>query len=138
MAPKDSQAKKLNRLLETVEESILDMSDEDIIQDATEQDVDIDDSVSPLREIIQNEIMVSRKENLQAARAAYENATKRRETPSTLADMTIPEMLDLLKQTIDGGQLTMAFRECKGMSEDDLRNLLNDLDIIGAVDDKEK
>lgn len=138
MASRESQGKKLNRLLETIEESILNMSDEEILREATEEGVNIDASVSMLRETIQNEITVSRKENLQAARAAYKTATKQRETPSTLTDMTIPDMLGLLKQAIDGGQLTMAFRECKGMSEDDLRNLLSDLDIVGAVDDKKE
>ena len=138
MASRESQGKKLNRLLETIEGSILNMSDEEILREATEEGVNIDASVSMLRETIQNEITISRKENLQAARAAYKTATKQRETPSTLTDMTIPDMLGLLKQAIDGGQLTMAFRECKGMSEDDLRNLLSDLDIVGAVDDKKE
>lgn len=136
MATKNSKSEKLNRLLESVEDSFDALSDEEIIQNAVEEGIDIDKCVNTMQEIVNNEIAQSRKNLLHEIRQAYEKHANPQKS-ETISNMGIPEMLEVLKQAIQGGQVTMAFRECEGMSEADLRNLLEDLDIIGAMDEKD-
>lgn len=138
MASKDTKSEKLNRLLNSVEDSVLQMSDEEVIQEATEEGINVTEFTKTMQDMVRHEIASSRKQKLLQSRKAYESQSINSKA-DILANMDVPQMLALLKQAIDGGRVTMAFRDGEGMSENDLRNLLEDLDVLGIMNaDNEK
>lgn len=129
----------LQLVLDALAESILNASDQEIIEEIKSENRDPDVVAKDVQAVITASVNAYRKQRLVAAQQGYRQTTRRR-----LSYESIPEnasdRLALLTSILTGRtdlpkEITMAFREGKGLSEDDVLSVLEDLAELGFLDD---
>ena len=143
MSRPKNHIEKLGALLDAIEENILQASDEEIIEEKKASGEDPEAAARHVQSIIQSGIKKQRQKKLRAAREGYNQAIVRqqRRTPM-LPDDPVERraLLDAVlasKQSVPRG-ITMAFREGKHMSDDDVTSILEDLIELGILSDEEE
>ena len=130
----------LQSLLDDVEKSILEASDEEILQEARDDGENIETLVSDVSQIISNSINGSRKLKLRTAREAYERAVQSRQSGSNVIPDSASERRKMLKQLISApnnipAEITVVFREGQDLSDEDVESLLENLLELGLIHD---
>ncbi len=137
-----NDVERLQSLIDAVEESILSASDEEIVEDVRLEGRDPQAAAGAVRSMIGAQIKAQRQQKLKAARAGYvRTSTKIRSPLARLGDPAarrtfLDNLLSRRDDLPDG--LTMAFREGKEMSDDDVSSLLDDLANLGLLEEDEE
>ena len=128
----------LKAIRDLVSEEILSLSDAEIRARAKEENIDIDRNASTIRERLSTLVSNSRRTRLQQARENL-NAVNQSSPPyGVSASMSFSDVRTRLAEIVASGmmakdaQLTLAFRSGQDMSEEDMRSLLADLEVLLA------
>lgn len=142
MSRPKNQVERLRALLDAIEENILQAIDEEFIEEKVAVGEDPENAALHIQSIIQTGIKKQRQKKLHAARDGYERLVARQRGDSSLPEDPAEKraLLDELL-TSNGGvphEITMAFREGKHMSDDDVTSILEDLLELGILSDEEE
>lgn len=135
-----NDTERLQSVIDSVEESILAASDQEMIEDIRAEGRDPEEVASNVRRLIADQVKARRQKKLQVARAGYaaqfQKSRRSRLSSLTSADERRAFLQSVLSRPagIPNG-LTMAFREGRDMSDDDVMGLLEDLDRLGLLPD---
>lgn len=135
--PKNDE-ERLEYLIESIENSILSASDEEIVEDFRSNGQDPAQIASSAMALIQGQLNAERKQRLATARQGYLRAVGQQSAPRSLpADPR--ERRGLLERIMSAelrlpSELTLAFREGKEISDRDVISLLEDLAELGFLD----
>lgn len=130
---------KLEFLLSTIENDILSMSDDEVLEEVNEGNIDLDTRANNIRQIISEEITNILKKRLYEAKENYREESEKQQIKNRLVK-SADEAIELIKSIIETygesipKDLTLAFREGKGMSENDLISFIEDLEELGLLD----
>jgi hypothetical protein len=130
---------KVQRFLAAMEASILRAPDEEVLEDASGAEKQRDQAAARVDELLRTEIKGWRQHNLRAAQEKYRAA--RAAKPRSAHIPGDPEhRRALLTKLVASSSalpkgLTMAFRDGKGLSDDDVKSVLEDLADFGFLDD---
>lgn len=132
--PKNDEERR--RFLEdALEEMLISAPDEAILEEVRLQGIDPEVAASAVTKLIETQIKLSRQSALHAARDGYrrvsETITRRPKIPATAE-----ERRSLLQRILAGTAtmpvgLTLAFREEKSLSDEDVTSMLEDLADLG-------
>jgi len=128
--PVDRALHDLERLVTSLAEIILESSDDEILSDARENGENIDDIVASMRCAHENAKRSILKEKLTTARAEVAQYKKSTLSKITRSDYgNIRNMMSCILETHPSAKrkLTLAARNGKEMSDEDIRSLLDDL-----------
>ncbi len=135
-----NDSERLQAVIDAVEESILNASDEELAEDIRQEGREPEAPAANVQRLIAGQIKAQRQKKLQAAKAGYAARGKQRRS-GRLSRLTNPaERRALLQQVLSRPEgipdgLTMAFREGRAMSDNDVTGLLEDLDELGLLPD---
>ena len=141
MSSPKNHMEKLRALLDAVEEDILRASDEEIIEDTKTAREDPEASAQHVQSLIQSGIKRQRQKKLRAAREGYNRSAARQQRSTS----PLPDDSAERRALLDGilashgnvpREITMAFREGKHMSDDDVASILDDLVELGILAEK--
>lgn len=126
---------RLRTLIDAVEESILNASDEEILEDICLEGRDPDQVARSVQNMIGAKIKAHRQQKLKAAREGYARVSQNRRSPlATLKDpvarRALLERIIATRDDLPAG-ITMAFRQGGEMSDEDVASLLEDLSQLG-------
>lgn len=129
---------RLEYLIESIEDSILSASDEEIVEDFRSNGQDPAQVAASAMALIRGQLKAERKQRLATARQGYLRAVGQRYAPRSLpADPR--ERRGLLERIMSAetqlpAELTLAFREGKEISDRDITSMLEDLAELGFLD----
>ena len=132
--PKNDE-ERLEYLIESIEDSILSASDEEIVEDFRGNGQDPAQIASSAMALIRGQLNAERKQRLATARQGYLRAVGQRSAARSLpADPR--ERRGLLERIMSAetqlpAELTLAFREGKEISDRDVTSMLEDLAELG-------
>lgn len=130
---------RLRYLVDAIEESFLSASDDEIVDDIRLQGRDPEAAADAVRQLIQAQIKVERQKALHAAKQGLRIASLSRHRNSPIPSDT-GQRRGLVDRIMSGRaaipmEITLAFREGKGMSDEDVAGLLEDLAELGLIND---
>lgn len=131
---------RLRALLDAVEESIFTATDQEILEDIRDEGRDPQKVADAVRGLISSRIAAHRRQKLAAAREGYRQAASatprpvRRSVPEDPAEQRA--LLASVIATHAGipRAITLAFRDGKHASDEDVRSTLEDLAELGFLD----
>ncbi|ESQ17348.1 MAG: hypothetical protein N838_02635 [Thiohalocapsa sp. PB-PSB1] len=135
--PKNDE-ERLEYLIESIDDSILSASDEEIVEDFRSNGQDPAQIASSAMALIRRQLNAERKQRLATARQGYLRAVGQRSAVRSLpADPR--ERRGLLERIMSAetqlpAELTLAFREGKEITDRDVTSLLEDLADLGFLD----
>ncbi len=129
---------KLQALIDAVEQSILNATDDEVTEDFVAAGIDAKEAEDHTGNLIAQTIKGHSQKKLRAARAGFESA---RAEQVPVVPQTFSEKLTLLQSIFSAEEvppeLTMAFRDARHMSDEDISSLLDDLAELGYLDNRE-
>jgi hypothetical protein len=142
MTPPGDANDRLRALLDAVEESISTATDQEILEDIRDEGRDPQKVADEVRGLISSRIAAHRRQKLAAARKGYRQAVSatprpvRRPMPEDPAERRA--LLASVIATHAGipRAITLAFRDGKHASDEDVRSTLEDLAELGFLDDE--
>lgn len=140
MSQPKNDIEKLTSLLDTVEESILQTPDEEIIEETRLEGKDPDTVADYVRQLITSQVKDHRQRKLRAAQEGYRRSlsggTKR---PKPIPDSPSERrslLTDILNTRPDvPTEITVAWRQGQYISDDDVTSLLEDLADLGFLEE---
>lgn len=135
--PKNDE-ERLEYLIESIEDSILSASDEEIVEDFSSNGQDPAKIASNAMTLIRGQLNAERKQRLATARQGYLRTVGQRSASRSLP-VDPQERRGLLErimflETQLSAELTLAFREGKEISDRDVTSMLEDLAELGFLD----
>lgn len=136
MSDKATPSQKLHRLLTSVEDEILSLADDELLKEVRDNGEDPGAIAGEMRAIINKEVLKSRRHRLSTAREQYNIEVQKRQGMRRIS-LPIEEAVLLIREAIQGRATaaTLAFRDGKGVSEDDLLSIVEDLRSLGLIDE---
>ncbi|MES9902813.1 MAG: hypothetical protein ABW168_09030 [Sedimenticola sp.] len=135
-----TKVEMLQALIDSLEEEIISTSDEEISEEVLSEGRTMDDAVAGTRKLIGAQIKLYRQKKLKAAKEGCRRSIIRKVGESLIPDDP-SEQRSLLHRIVMGGcaprELTMAFREGKEMSDEDVAGVLEDLRELGLLAEKD-
>ena len=135
-----SNVTRLQGLLDELEASLLEASDEEILHEARDEGDDVEALASEVSGVIIKSIKKQNKRKLQKAREGYQQAVKFRQSGAEIIPHDAKERRVLLDRLITSPhniptEITVAFREGQNLSDEDVKSLLEDLAELGLLND---
>jgi len=135
-----NDSERLQAVIDAVEESILNASDEELAEDIRLEGREPETTAANVQRLIATQIKAQRQKKLQAAKAGYAEHRKQRRSDRLSRLTNSADRRALLQQVLSRPEgvpdgLTMAFREGRKMSDNDVVGLLEDLDELGLLPD---
>lgn len=132
---KTNNRSDLDRLATSLVDEILSMSDEELLAEAKENGEDPKLIAQVGRNILERASMVSGKNKLAAAKNAVQNMRLRATSVSNLEPGKARQKLDfiLAQHPETRSKLTLAARKGEGLSDEDVRGMLEDLEELGLT-----
>lgn len=126
----------LSEFIDSLDDQILDSSDNEIIENSNESEI------SKFDEIAKKQIVAYRKNQRQVARREYLSIIQDATTNVLSLPNEMKRKLELLSTFFQNNnnvptEFTMAFREGKDLSENDIDSLLQDLIELGLLNKKD-
>lgn len=119
----------------TLADDILNLSDEELLQEAQDEFDDVASVISSARVAINSAILKSNKSRLSAAKAQLEQKRKGTNQNNVLT-LTLNDKRALIYQAKESvHSLTLAARNEEEMSESDINGVLQDLVDLGVMDE---
>jgi hypothetical protein len=139
MSEKHTPNKQLHAILDALGESLLDASDEHILEEATEAGEDMKNTEIQVKSVFRRAVKAFKKERLQEARAMYEKET-RPARKHHLIPSSFQEKLGLLAHIIEAhpqikAVLTAQYRDFTELAEEDVDSCLDELAKLGVLDE---
>ena len=139
MTEKHTPDKQLHAILEALGESLLEASDEHILEEATENGEDIRLTEARVKSGFRRAVNAFKKGRLREARAIYEKET-RPVGKHPLIPASFREKLDLLAHIMESqpqikAVLTVQYREFTKLTEEDADSYLDELARLGVLDE---
>lgn len=142
MSHDKNQSEKLENLLDAIEEQFLRASDAGLKDDIVAAGEDPDRIANDVQSLIADQLKAHRQSKLLAAKSGFRKALEKSKTQRRFFEgqpqkaRALLEKLIAIHSDIPEG-LTMAFREGKEISDDDVQSILEDLEELGFVGDEE-
>lgn len=142
MSHDKNQIEKLENLLDAIEEQFLHASDAELKDDIVAAGEDPDRIANDVQSLIADQLKAHRQSRLLAAKEGFRKAQEKSKTQRRFFERqpqkarALLEKLIAIHSDIPEG-LTMAFREGKEISDDDVQSILEDLEELGFVGDEE-
>lgn len=130
MAEKD-KAPDMEALREALIENILSMTDEEILAEAKEDNVDVDAELLRFRSLFEETKRIAAKGKLKAARAAVANDVFSKVVPIERGERFAKYEAALKAGKLGMSELTLAARNGGDLSEEDRRKLIEDMIELG-------
>lgn len=119
----------------TLADDILNLSDEELLQEAQDEFEDVASLISSARDAINSAILKSNKSRLSAAKEQLEQKRKGTNQNNVLT-FTLNDKRALIHQAKESvHSLTLAARNEEEMSESDINGVLQDLVDLGVMDE---
>ena len=139
MSENHTPKEQLDAILDALAESLLEASDEQILEEATEAGEDIKRTETRVKDVFRRAAKAFRKKRLHEARAIYEKET-RTVRKHHLIPASFQEKLDLLAHIIEAqpqikAVLTAQYREFTELAEEDVDSYLDELAKLGVLDE---
>jgi hypothetical protein len=139
MFDKQAPKEQLAAILDALAESLLEASDEHILEEAAEAGEDIKETETRVKNVFRRAAKSFKKKRLQEARAIYEKET-RPARKHHLIPASFQEKLDLLAHIIEAqpqikAVLTSQYREFTELAEEDVDSYLDELAKLGVLDE---
>ena len=139
MFDKRAPKEQLDAILDALAESLVEVSDEHILEEATEAGEDIKEIETRVKNVFRRAVKAFKKKRLQEARAIYEEETRPTERHH-LIPASFQEKLDLLAHIIESQPqikaiLTAQYREFTELAEEDVDSCLDELAKLGVLDE---
>jgi len=140
MSRPKSDIEKLNSLLDALEESILQTPDEEIIEETRREGKDPNKVADHVRDVIASQIKDHRQKRLRAAQEGYRGSVVERTGRSISIPESPSERRTLLTNVLNRRpdvpkEITVAWREGRYTSDDDIASLLEDLAELGFLEE---
>lgn len=133
---------RLRALLDAVEKSIFRAADQEILEDIRDEGRDPQAVGDEVRELISTRLATHRRQKLAAAREGYRQAVRvtpqpiRRLMPEDPAEQRALLASVIASHASIPQAITLAFREGKHVSDEDVQSTLEDLAELGFLDDE--
>lgn len=142
MSHKKKHTEKLDNLLGAIEEQILCATNDELKEDIIAAGEDPDVVSGNVKSMIAAQLKTHRQSELRKAQQGYREAQKKRKVKRNYFLDQPEKARALLKNILDSHgdipqRLTLAFREGKGMSDDDVQTILQDLDHLGYINEED-
>lgn len=129
---------RLRFVIDAIEASIISCADEEIIEDACYDGQDPDEIAGRMRGLIGAQIKASRQAALRTAQEGCRRASTRNQKTSRIPS-DANERRSLLSRLINASsgfttELTLAFRDGKSISDEDVSSMLADLLELGRLE----
>jgi hypothetical protein len=130
---------RLRFVIDAIEASILSCTDEDIIEDVCHGGQDLDEIAEMMRGLVGAQVKAARQTALRAAQEGYRRASIGKQKGSKIP-LDPKERRSLLSRLINvnsgfATELTLAFRDGKSISDEDVSSMLEDLLELGLPED---
>ena len=138
---KPDQKKEWERLFNGLAEYVSETDAEELLEDAKQDDPDLDARLENLDFLLQRTLLLARKTKLQDARESYIKALDSIKAAAKTLPIKIAEKRDLLLRIFDlnptlGNQLlTVHHRHFEELTDDDIDTLLQQLEALGVLAD---
>lgn len=135
---RDETRKQLERLADTLERDVDQLTDEEVLREAAEEYGDSEKAVLEIRHLVQESISAYGQRRLAAAREAYQAESAKSELK--VFELSTERKQKIVEQFADNDnqfreKLTLAARNQEDF-EADLDSFLEDLIELGAIDDE--
>ena len=139
MSENPTPKEQLDAILDALAESLLEASDEIILEEATEAGEDIKRTEARVKDVFRRASKAFKKKRLQEARAIYEKET-RPAKKHHLIPASFQEKFDLLVHILEArpqikAVLTAQYRDLNELAEEDVDSFLDDLAKLGVLDE---
>ncbi|MGJ0535404.1 hypothetical protein [Methylocystis sp.] len=133
---KRKERSALDRLSDLLVEDILNASDEDILTELRERNIDAAQNAAAIRTLFETSVIAMNKQRLAAARAGV-GADRRAREQASSRPVDIEEARRLLRGVLDasskGKPLTLAARKEAELSDADVLTMLDNLRELGVL-----
>ena len=138
MSSKLSPDLQLKSIIDALTDSLLQASDEELREDAALSGIDLEANAASLRQMFRDTAKSFQKRKFAAAKQQYEKRSnellqKPVELPEAEADRRQLLQLVVAQCAQRGIPLTAKFRDFEGMSDNDLKSLLEELAALGVL-----
>ena len=133
---------RLRALLDAVEQSIFTATDQEILEDIRDEGRDPQAVADEVRRLIGSRLATHRRQKLAAARKGYRQVVSATPQPARQLMPEDPAVQRALLASIVATHagipraITLAFRDGKHVSDEDVRSTLEDLAELGFLDDE--
>jgi len=139
MSENPTPKEQLDAILDALAESLLEASDEQILEEAAEAGVDIKKTETRVKDVFRRAAKAFKKKRLQEARAIYEKEM-RPAKKHHLIPASFKEKFDLLVHILEArpqikAVLTAQYRELTELTEEDVDSCLDELAKLGVLDE---
>lgn len=125
-----------NHIVDLMVDDVLEASDEDILQEASEENVDVKACTQKVHTLIQEAVFEHNKFKLEEAkRQVQENKTQNKERLSIVGIERKREIFRNLSSNDNEGSFTMAARKEEDLSDHDIESALQDMLELGVIDE---
>jgi hypothetical protein len=138
MSNKDRYDQQLRSLVKELSRSIIDATDEEILEDARASGMNIDAQGTQLKQMLANTAKTFQRRKLLQAHEAYDKEVRTLQNTTFRLPVSASEQRALLQsvaaqQTQRAGAFTANFRDFENLSDADVASLLEELAALGLV-----
>ncbi|MGH7802556.1 MAG: hypothetical protein ACREOW_18355 [Thermodesulfobacteriota bacterium] len=137
MSNKRTDEEKLDALIDALGDSVLEASDDEILEELRKSGVDMDAEAVHLKAMMLGTVKTFRQRSLEAARAAYSRQIEQMENKSYSIPKTAPErrkLFSFLAQNPRFAQfVTAQYRNLEELTDNDIETYLEDLAELGIL-----
>ncbi|MGA8644183.1 hypothetical protein [Candidatus Binatus sp.] len=138
MANNRTDQEKLDALIDALDDSILEASDEDLLEELRMRGVDPDAEAARLKTMMLGTVKAFRQRALEAARAAYSSQIKKMEKKPYSLPKTPKERRQLFSLFTQQPQfaefVTAQYRDLENLTDNDIETYLEDLAELGILE----
>jgi hypothetical protein len=138
MSSKRTDEQKLNALIDALGESVLEETDEELLEDLRMKGIDVLAESARIKAMLQSTVKTFRQRALEAARAAYQRQIERMDKQQYSIPETPAERRKLFsfltKQSPFAEFVTAQYRDLEGLTDNDIETYLEDLAELGILE----
>lgn len=142
MPDRKTDEEKLEALIDALADSVLEESDEEIMDELRMKGVDMDVEAVRLKAMMLDTVKAFRQRSLKAARAAYDNEIEQMEEKPYAIPETAPERRKLFTLFTTNPRfdqfVTAHYRKLEELTDDDIKTYLEDLAELGILQELDR
>ena len=139
MANKETESERLEVMFDALGESICNESDEEILEDLRQEDIDPEAEAARLRTMMLDTVKAFQQRRLIVAREGYRRRVEQLEKRKYSIPESAQERRSLFSFVLQQPQcarlVTAQYRELKDLTDDDIETYLEDLAELGVLDE---
>jgi ATP-dependent protease HslVU (ClpYQ) ATPase subunit len=127
---------QLGRIVDLMVDDVLEASNEEILQEASEENRDVEDEAQKVHALIQEVVFEHNRSKLEEAKKQYQAHKARNKPHLRVAEIDKKrEIFRNLSSNDNTGNLTMAARKEEELSDRDIESVLQDMLELGLIDE---